>query len=226
MSATNRGSQRERDDFYATPAWTTDLILDKLIPGGLGKFTTVIEPACGEGAIVERLLARGIEPSKIHGIELDPDRAIICRMRGIEVTQADALSSTILPQPPSFVVTNPPFSRAIEFVKLGISVAANGGCCAMLLRLAFVESKKRRTFHRTNPAHVFVLPSRPSFCHSFKCEGSKTEPHAKVASIQPTDVSKFECSTCGRPMKLTTTDSAAYAWFVWGDSHPGKWEVL
>lgn len=237
MSATNRGSQRERDDFYATPAWTTKLLLDKL--DGLDRFSHIVEPACGEGEIIAELIGRGAERDQITGLELDRVRAETCAARfpGVRVENVNALTDmwdaagqgadfTPTPSERTLVVTNPPFVHAMEFVKLGLAIIQRGGVSAMLLRLAFLESQTRRTFHLEHRARILVLPKRPSFCHSFKCNGSRTALHAVEQITLPASVSSHDCRVCGSKMKLTTTDSAAYAWFVWGDGKAGSWEVL
>ena len=48
MSATNRGAERQKDDFYATPSWCVRALLRTVdLPGGAW-----FEPAVGTGAIV------------------------------------------------------------------------------------------------------------------------------------------------------------------------------
>ena len=54
MSSTNRGAVRHADDFYSTPAWATRAILPHLRPV---QSRSVLEPACGDGAIAKELVA-------------------------------------------------------------------------------------------------------------------------------------------------------------------------
>ncbi|MEO6575502.1 MAG: hypothetical protein ABIP89_16760, partial [Polyangiaceae bacterium] len=62
------------------------------------------------------------------------------------------------------VISNPPFSLAQAFVQKSLDLAKpTRATVAVLLRLAFLESKKRAKFHADNPSDVFVLTERPSF---------------------------------------------------------------
>ena len=69
---------------------------------------------------------------------------------------------------------NPPYSLAEEFVRKSLDLVDEGGYVFFLLRLAFLESKKRHFgLYAEHPLRkVYVLTRRPSF-FSTK-EGSKT----------------------------------------------------
>lgn len=58
------------------------------------------------------------------------------------------------------IITNPPFYLAEEFVRKALACSTH---VAMLLRLAFLETRKREAFHAEHPSDVFVLSRRPSF---------------------------------------------------------------
>jgi len=66
---------------------------------------------------------------------------------------------------PSLVMGNPPFSLAEEFIRCGLSMLADGGYLLFLLRLAFLETKKRGDglWKEFKPQSVHVLKQRPSF---------------------------------------------------------------
>ena len=62
---------------------------------------------------------------------------------------------------PDIIITNPPFKLAMEFLEKSLKEA---DVCIYLLRLGFLESKKRREFHQKNPpTNLIVLSERPSF---------------------------------------------------------------
>ena len=62
------------------------------------------------------------------------------------------------------VFGNPPYSIAEEFVRKGMELVIDGGYVYFLLRLAFLESKKRiNLFNKFPPKRVYVLQRRPSF---------------------------------------------------------------
>jgi hypothetical protein len=78
---------REKDDFYATPDWAIDALLDR------EKFDGEIwEPACGDGAILKLL----------------PEHAIGKDIQHNFLNETDKYDN---------IITNPPFSIAYEFIK-------------------------------------------------------------------------------------------------------------
>ena len=159
MSSTHRGAVRQPDDYYATPAWCVESVLPRLRPD---RSMVVLDPAAGEGAILSAVLA--YEGSFItKAIELNPERAKICQ-EVAHVRTGDAL--TMIWPPADLILANPPFSLALEFVRLACHHLRlwGGGKAAFLLRLAFLESKERNTFLRGRmPDEIYVLPRRPSF---------------------------------------------------------------
>jgi hypothetical protein len=59
------------------------------------------------------------------------------------------------------IITNPPFSQALEFLQKSL---AEADCVIYLLRLNFLESRKRRAFWQANPpTHLLALAERPCF---------------------------------------------------------------
>jgi len=187
LSSTGRGTKRRIDDAYFTPAWAVDIILPHLPISG-----HVLEPSAGEGAILRslHLFPSTTSAESVTAVEIDPGRAETLRAQGLaSIIEADFLAMPRVASPFDLIIGNPPFSLAQKFVEASLAVLAPGGTCAMLLRLAFLESSKRRRFHMAHPCEVNVLPRRPSF----------------------TGVG---------------TDSAAYAWFVWGPERANRWRVL
>lgn len=182
MSATNRRAVRVPDDFYVTPPWVTRAILPHL-----PQMQYPLDPAAGDGAILRELT----NAKKPRGFELSEPRAQACRDAGFPCETVDALDLETPWGHFDGVIMNPPFSRAQEFVERAIAEAWDrGATVAALLRLAFLESKKRARFHIDNASDVFVLSKRPSY-------------------------------TGG-----SSTDSCAYAWFVWGPCRGGYWRIL
>jgi len=216
MSSTNRGATRERDDFYETPAWATKLVLPVL--GGVAG-RVVLDPFAGRGAILD--VCTEEDACETLAFEKDPDRARMCSARNRTVRCADTFEAF---SPGDFgiggefhavdlIVTNVPFSRALEAVKWCI---ATGRPTAVLLRLAFLASLERAAFHRKHPADVFVLARRPSFLTR---EQKKRLHEEALARWRESGVTHDK-----RPTP-PGTDSCDYAWFVWGRDG-GRWEVL
>jgi len=156
MSATNRGAERAKDDFYVTPRSAITPIVEH-IPQGF----TVVDAGCGTGAIGSVLREHGWD---VVGVEKDRDRAraAVKAFGGGVVYVGDFLT---LPQrwDPSkvVIVMNPPYSDALAWVQRALEVAPNS--VTALLRLNFLGSLKRRSWLRANPPNVYVLPRRPSF---------------------------------------------------------------
>lgn len=155
MSSTGRGAVRNADDFYSTPEWCTRLFFHALkIPKG----TTILDPCCGDGAILEVASDLGYAT---EGIELDAERAAEAAAKGFNVVVRDALSADPWAGP-AVILTNPPYTYALEFVERAIA-ESGGRDVAMLLRLAFVASKKRAAFHKKHPSDIYPLSRRPSY---------------------------------------------------------------
>lgn len=157
MSSTNRGATRQPDDFYATPEWCTRAILPYL---GLERDTAILEPGCGDGAIV-RAVRGHCREAFIHGVELDPLRAEIAATHCNRVSVGDFLewySGPVVRY--RYAIGNPPYALAQQFIAHSL-IFCDEVC--FLLRLNFLGSQKRAPFWREHPADVFVLPKRPSF---------------------------------------------------------------
>lgn len=152
MSVTGHNPVRRADDFYATPSWCTRAIL-KHLPS----FKVALDPCAGDGAIVKELRTVYGRLVRVEGIELDRERATVA-----DAEHRDALLSEPWPRA-DLVITNPPYSLAMEFVERALAEVVPGGTLAMLLRLGWLSSQKRATFLREHTPSVYVLPRRPSF---------------------------------------------------------------
>ena len=161
MSVTGHNPVRHPDDFYATPAWCTRAILPHL--GRPDYFDRVVDPCCGDGAILDVIAEQWPDHRQsLRGVEIDARRADIAGKKH-RVACADALGETQWDRAVELVVTNPPFSLAMEFVQRALEEVAPGGTVAMLLRLPWLASQKRAPWLRENTPSVYVLPTRPSF---------------------------------------------------------------
>lgn len=156
MSSTKRGSQRNNNDYYATPAWVTDRLLKHIpLPGG-----TWLEPSAGDGAIVRALLAH--RQIQIHANEIDSQHQPLLLTSGAHtVTIGDFFDMKSSSGTYDVCIGNPPFALAEEFVEHSVSMSKE---VVFLLRLGFLESKRRRSlFDKIGVPDVYVLPERPSF---------------------------------------------------------------
>ena len=223
MSSTNRAAERQPDDFYATPAWATRAILPHL-RGGL----LVSDPFAGKGAILDVAKASG-KWKHTEGIEIDDGRARQAADKGHVIRARDALASGFSWDVRGHtVLTNPPFSRAIECVERCLGEVGDGES-AFLLPLGWISSASRARFHRSHPADIFVLPRRPSFCAAIAC---KTVPGKRQGCgwrvVQEIETPRPKvCPSCGLGgLTVTTSDSQDYGWWIWGLGRGGRWSIL
>jgi len=164
---------REKDDYYPTPPAAISALL------AVERFDgRILEPCCGDGAISRVLEEAGYE---VHSTDLID--------RGYGVGGLDFLSPAYPATGCENIVTNPPYRLALEFVEKSLSLTS--GKVAMLLRLAFLETERRRKlFERTPLARVHVFSRR--------------------ITMHPAGIPRNQ----GKGM-------IAFAWFVWDHRHLG-----
>jgi hypothetical protein len=163
MSATNRGSLRHPADFYATPSWCVDRLLEKLkLPGG-----NWLEPGAGEGNLIRAVNRSDVRWTALELREecrpileaLSPRPEIVITDKFVAAGVEDR-AKPLHGRHFDVAFGNPPFSLAIEFVRESIKYADH---VVMLLRLNFLGSRGRCAFMQEHAPDVYVLPDRPSF---------------------------------------------------------------
>lgn len=221
MSSTSRGGARETDDFYSTPEWCTRLILPKLAP-----FKTMIEPGCGTGAIA-RVVKSHSPDVQIFGADISNERLELARPHLEWNLYGSFLDWFPWTKDFDIVLGNPPYELALDFIRHSLGMCNR---VVFLLRVNFLASKERASFHREHPSHLHILPRRPSFARSVKCERNSRKGDAKCdfATLLPRDVDwPRTCPQCGAKTKSATNDSIEYAWFEWGPHiTQGGWSIL
>ena len=92
----NSAFDRNQSDFYPTPPEATQALLDFLhIPPSM----RIWEPACGEGHMVEVMERNGLE------------------VIGTDIQLGTDFLTAELPEGIDWIITNPPFSLAEDFIK-------------------------------------------------------------------------------------------------------------
>jgi hypothetical protein len=166
-----------KDDLYETPAVAVKALL------GIEHLPACIwEPACGPGAIVRVLREAG---RVVYATDLvdyaSPDQ---------DESGWDFLMEQQCPIGVEAIITNPPFKNCGEFVAHALKLCPK---VYMLLRLAFLESEKRRdVIDRAPLARVHVFRKRLPMMHRAGWEGRKAN------------------------------SGMAFAWFVWDAAHKGS----
>ena len=118
FSANNASGKRKKSDFYETPYTLTRKFLDVEY---FNKNSTVCEPACGGGAI-SKVLNEYWEDDKITAY--DKETNFLWDFNDYD-----------------YVITNPPFSLAFEFIQKAKQLAKSK--FALLLPLSYLHGKKR-----------------------------------------------------------------------------------
>lgn len=136
--------ERRKNDFYPTPPEVTTALLNFLEERYLIKpGDTIWEPACGNFAMVDVMQARGYP---CIGTDL--------------TTGHDYLTTDVTTQY-SWIITNPPFYAAEDFIKRS---AQKNRPFALLLKAQYWHSARRlKIFREYQPAYVLPLTWRPDF---------------------------------------------------------------
>lgn len=176
--------EREELDFYATDPKAMELLLEK------ETFSkTIWEPACGQGHLSKVLIEKGY-----NVIESD----IVDRGRGNHLIDFLNIhkcpNNLIVSDSLKFdIITNPPYSKALEFVEKSLELVENGSKVAMFLRLSFLEGKKRGEFFKKfPPKYVYVASGR------------------------------IQCAKNGDFNLLKSGTAVAHAWFIWEKGFKGE----
>lgn len=174
----NRG-----DDLYQSPPEAVTALL------GVEKIPAKVwEPACGPGSIVRVLRSRGHDVLATDLVDYasphQDHSGVDFLIPGIAESYGGQGRA---------IVTNPPFKNAHEFIVRALSMS---GYVAMLLRLAFLESEKRRdVLDKSCLARVHVFRKRLPMMHREGWEGRKAN------------------------------SGMAFAWFIWDKTHSGPVEL-
>lgn len=133
---------RPENDYYATPQKCIDALFSVIDLESLKyKGWTFAEPCRGEAKSIYNHFPEGSQYCEIE-------------------EGRDYLTSA-WSSPVDMIITNPPFRLAKEFLEKSLSEAE---VVVYLLRLGFLESKKRREFNQMHPpTNLIVLSERPSF---------------------------------------------------------------
>lgn len=159
---------RVENDFYETPAWMVDILLDELEKARAGGFRPdgspargsafepqdlLAEPCVGAGNIVRAIQRR--YSNRIITNDIDPQWPAD--------THIDARGSDLFYEGDGFdwVITNPPFNQAAAMVP---AFVANAPCVAILLRISWLEpTTDRARFLADNPPSGMIVMERYSF---------------------------------------------------------------
>lgn len=159
ISATNRGSERVVADFYATPEKDINNFLNhyQLKDGN------ILEPSAGNGNFLKIIRERESNKHHITSCELRQEE-----YNNLITYSDDVCIGDFLTYKPNrkfkTIIGNPPYSIAMEFINKCFEIAGQDTEIIMLLRTAFLESKKRYDFWQKHPLNgLYTCSQRPSF---------------------------------------------------------------
>jgi hypothetical protein len=152
------GYDREGRDFYATPAWVTEALLQHIRLRG-----PVWEPCCGDGAMSTVLAANGYNVFSSDIAE-----------RGFGTAGIDFLTCRSMPEGCRSIVTNPPYgdtgshrgqarssAALLIFLRHALALAASvQGQLALLVRLQWIAGQRAADVLSAAPFAATVVLTR------------------------------------------------------------------
>jgi len=166
MSATNRSKVRRIGDWYPTPSFCINRLLDEVtLPEGHW-----LEPSAGLGALIQAVNGHNSVTPTWDACELSfwAYQALQPLCQNLFI--GNFLKTDFEVGKYSVIITNPPYSIAMEFIEKALSLKPEK--LVLLLRTNFIGSETRADFLRHNMPDTYVLPNRPSFAFggSDSCE--------------------------------------------------------
>lgn len=159
MSATNRGAKRIESDFYPTPIETIENFLSHYqLKDGV-----ILEPSAGNGNFIQAIRNKGYTNTIIANEIRQEEHQNLINSGADFVYHKDFLTEKLPNHDVKTIITNPPFSKAKEFI-LRCKELYPDAEIIMLLRLAFLESRTRYDFWQKHMVNkLYILSKRPSF---------------------------------------------------------------
>ena len=164
-----RTNEQNDLDFYRTPYWATRALLDKLREFRLlNQNHSCLDPCAGAGD-----MARVLEE------DFDLVTRIDIEHYGRKLDfQADFLSVKTTVAKHDWVIANPPFNKAEEFIQKSLNVALSG--VAILGRIQLLEGIRRygQIWDRTPCDYVFIFSERLGFAKGYSDQVQSAACHA------------------------------------------------
>ena len=180
LVGTSTSRDRVENDYYATqPSSVEDLLLKENVHG------RVLEPCVGGGHIADVLKTVADRVDCTDLVDRGYDGTVVL----------DFLEQNVSPIY-DWVVTNPPYKLAQDFIEQSLRATKDGGHVAMFLKIQFLEGNKRKLFFEdTPPKTVYVFSKRQN----------------PLRNGEPLDKK-------GKPWSTTM----CFSWFVWEKGYSGK----
>ena len=181
----NTVSARAKHDYYATDPKAVNMLLKKY---NFCK-ANILEPCVGAGHIAETLTDYYNNYPNITAIDIVD--------RGYPNTIVQDFLTWETNEKFEGIITNPPYSLAMEFAEKGIELLEEDGVMALFLKLQFLEGSKRKSFfEKYPPKYIYVFRNRMATWKN----GS---------SVNPETNKKWAETIC-------------FAWFIWEKGFKGE----
>lgn len=153
LSGGNTVTQRAEHDFYATDPVAVVGLLDSLVKDGVCySHKKCLEPCVGTGNIITAFDTINVCPEWTYLDIVD---------RGYPGTLVQDYLTWNTDEKFDFIITNPPYKYATEFVEKSMELLDNNGMCCMFLKLQFLEGAKRKElFRKYPPKYIYVFRNR------------------------------------------------------------------
>ena len=167
MSSTNRSNARNEHvaDYYVTPIEEITRFLghlDNVVTLDMSDENQTILDPCAGGDI-DNPMSYPFALKEYYSISDDYLKTIDIRPDSLAQTKGDYLTMN-LDYKPYLIISNPPFNKALDFIKKAPVDVRDDGYVVMLLRLNFLETKARKEFFDQHmPKYIFVHHKRMSF---------------------------------------------------------------
>lgn len=152
-------NERVENDFYATNPLAVKMLLDSIGVPILTHECGLLEPCVGQGHIIKGIknssspLAQYVDDSYITALDI--------KDRGYPNTIVQNFLTYKTDKKFNWIITNPPFSYAGEFVEKGMSLLSDDGRMDLFLKIQFLESTKRKElFTKYPPKYIYVFRER------------------------------------------------------------------
>ena len=138
-----RTESKDSLDDFPTPPWATRALIENVIGTEAVRGKSCLEPACGRGYMARPLSEyfASVDAADVHAYGFAPVQDYLYHPYGVKSYD--------------WVITNPPFKHAEEFVARSLAIAREG--VAILARTVFLESVGRyQRIFKDRPPSVFA----------------------------------------------------------------------
>ncbi|MGE6448867.1 SAM-dependent methyltransferase [Pseudoalteromonas tetraodonis] len=165
MSSTNRGTQRNADDYYVTPHWLIEDFLAAFAENNMLVYSPdenprVLDPSAGGCDKYPMSYPTVLEQEGFFVESWDIREDSRANLTGVNFLNVPSYESRKY----DMIITNPPFNQAQAFTEHALDMVYEGGLVIMLQRLNWLGSQKRKPMWQKLPlAAVYVHSKRPGF---------------------------------------------------------------